>query len=216
MTERTTLTQQRGKETRQRILDAAYLVFARQGLGHASVDDVAREAEISKGALYHHFASKEDLFHALLRDRVRRCATTMLLAATPIAPLSKAIRKVIEASFESQQSNESWMPMYMEFWGQAVREDYARSVMADSHQDCRRTLSQILRNGQESGLVRPDLDTETAAVLYIALVDGIALQRQVDPAIDLERAKALMADMIVTFASAPGPVVRRPGKEVAK
>jgi hypothetical protein len=89
--------------------------------------------------------------------------------------------------------------MYMEFWGQAVREDYSRSVMADSHQDCRRTLSQILRNGQELGLVRPDLDTETAAVLYIALVDGIALQRQVDPAIDLNKAKESMAEMVVGF-----------------
>ncbi len=70
--ERLTLPQQRARETRQRILDAAFRVFARQGLGQASIDDIAREASISKGALYHHFPGKQELFYALLRDRVRR------------------------------------------------------------------------------------------------------------------------------------------------
>ena len=71
MSGRTTLREQRTQETRRLILDAAYRVFAARGYGQATIDDVLAEAGISKGALYHHFASKEELFKALLEDRIR-------------------------------------------------------------------------------------------------------------------------------------------------
>lgn len=72
MTTRPTLRARRAQETRQLILDAAYLLFARQGYGQTSVDSILAEAGISKGAFYHHFESKEELFRALLNDRIRR------------------------------------------------------------------------------------------------------------------------------------------------
>jgi AcrR family transcriptional regulator len=71
-TERVTLRERRAQETRQLILDAAYRLFARQGYGQTSVDGIIAEAGASKGAFYHHFASKEELFRALLEDRIRR------------------------------------------------------------------------------------------------------------------------------------------------
>ncbi len=68
----TTLTQRRKLETRKLILDAAYQVFAEKGYGQATIDDIIRACGVSKGALYHHFNSKEELFKALLEDRIRR------------------------------------------------------------------------------------------------------------------------------------------------
>ena len=67
-----TLRQRRSNETRGLFLDAAYRLFARQGYGQTSVDGIIAEAGASKGAFYHHFASKEELFRALLEDHVRR------------------------------------------------------------------------------------------------------------------------------------------------
>ncbi len=72
MSTRLTLPQRRAQETRRRILDAAYTVFTRNGYGESSVDAVIAEAGISKGALYHHFVSKESLLRVLLQDRIRR------------------------------------------------------------------------------------------------------------------------------------------------
>jgi AcrR family transcriptional regulator len=56
--------------TRQRLLDAAATVFARRGFNGASLDDVAEEAGLTKGAVYSNFASKEDLIDALVEERV--------------------------------------------------------------------------------------------------------------------------------------------------
>ena len=54
------------KEREQKILDAAATLFVHYGYDKTTVSDIAREAGISKGAIYLHYESKDDLFEALL------------------------------------------------------------------------------------------------------------------------------------------------------
>src|SRR6266542_2907779 len=56
--------------TRAQLIDAAATVFARRGLVAASLDEVAEEAGLTKGAVYSNFASKEDLFQAVIDERL--------------------------------------------------------------------------------------------------------------------------------------------------
>src|SRR5262249_51184370 len=58
--------------TRQHLLEAAAIVFARDGFHGATLDDVASTAGFTKGAVYSNFKNKEDLFLELLDDRVTR------------------------------------------------------------------------------------------------------------------------------------------------
>src|SRR5918996_3044348 len=58
--------------TRQHLLEAAAIVFARKGFHEATLDEVAATAGFSKGAVYSNFKSKDDLFLALLDDRIDR------------------------------------------------------------------------------------------------------------------------------------------------
>src|SRR4051794_37247650 len=67
-----------GTDARQRLLAAASKVFAKHGYRAASVDQVAAEAGFSKGAMYWHFGSKEDLLHALIDERVGDRTQAML------------------------------------------------------------------------------------------------------------------------------------------
>src|SRR3954470_6176598 len=60
------------RDGRQALLDAALAVFAERGYRDASVDEIAERAGYSKGALYWHFSSKDDLFFALLEERIDR------------------------------------------------------------------------------------------------------------------------------------------------
>ena len=53
-------------ETRSRILDAAERVFSRRGVSRTSLDDIARAAGVTRGAIYWHFKDKADLFGAML------------------------------------------------------------------------------------------------------------------------------------------------------
>ena len=58
--------------TRQALLDAAAQVFANRGFGGASLDEIAEVAGYTKGAVYSNFGSKDELFLAVLQDRMRR------------------------------------------------------------------------------------------------------------------------------------------------
>ncbi len=57
------------EQTRQAVLDAACLRFCERGYAGVSIDEIARTARVSKGAVYYHFADKAALFEALYRDR---------------------------------------------------------------------------------------------------------------------------------------------------
>ncbi len=58
----------RGEATRSQLIAVATRLFAAQGYEDTSIDAVLREAGVSRGSLYHHFASKEALFEAVLED----------------------------------------------------------------------------------------------------------------------------------------------------
>ena len=62
------------ERTRERLLDAAAVVFARRGLEAASLDEVAEAAGYTKGAIYSNFASKTDLIAALMDRRITQQA----------------------------------------------------------------------------------------------------------------------------------------------
>ncbi|MGM0768752.1 MAG: TetR family transcriptional regulator [Pseudomonadota bacterium] len=67
--------------TRQSILDAAELVFMEKGVGRASLEQVARKAGVTRGAVYWHFRNKSDVLDAML-ERVRAPLTEMVDAVT--------------------------------------------------------------------------------------------------------------------------------------
>ena len=82
---RTRAARAEGRDGRAALLEAAMEVFAERGYRDASVDEIAARAGYSKGAIYFHFSGKEDLFFALLEERVDRplYAALELLATGP-------------------------------------------------------------------------------------------------------------------------------------
>ncbi|HEX5498518.1 MAG TPA: TetR/AcrR family transcriptional regulator [Thermomicrobiales bacterium] len=92
-------TQTKSESRRQRVLDAALEVFAREGYGNAAVDEIARRSDTSKGGVYFHFPSKQAMFlalidaaAALLLDRTRRA---MAETDDPIAKGDAALLAVL-------------------------------------------------------------------------------------------------------------------------
>lgn len=71
---------EQGQSTRQRIIDEAITLFARDGYEATSISGLLNQTGLSRGALYHHFDSKEALFDAVL-DQVESSLATRILAA---------------------------------------------------------------------------------------------------------------------------------------
>jgi len=200
MTTRMTLRERRASETRCLILDAAYHLFAGHGYGQTSVDAILLEAGLSKGAFYHHFVSKEELFKVLLEDRQRRCVEQMASAVSPASSRRDAIERLVTVALEFNEADPDWVRMYFEFCIQAMREGFARDIVARSLSECRAIVAEMLKGGQERRVVRADVATAAAAFLLIGIFDGIALQRAIDPdAASPSELADITADLIDKF-----------------
>lgn len=206
MAQRLTLPQKRALETRQRILEAASQVFARRGYGQATVEDIANEAEISIGALYHHFSGKQEIFKALLEDHVRTAHREF-----EVIGAADSFREMIEqiAGFwlDHLQSEHEFGDLFLDFIAEARRDSWARRIVGDHQRSDVHLVERMLDVGQRVGVIRPDLDREAAAILLFACLQGIDLMQLVDPkGIDLDRLRRPLADLIERFIGGYGSV----------
>jgi len=201
-----TLPQQRKAETRSRILDAAYRVFARRGYEAATVEEITDECGIAKGALYGHFDSKEELFRTILLDHVRRRSAETAAGLTPHLPLRESILRIIEASWVTCRTDPVSSPLFTEFWALASREEWGRDAVAELFDHCSSALGQFLSASKRAGLIRADLDVRHAARLMLAVNDGLVLQWQTQPdQVDMDEFLSPMADMITAYLTATNP-----------
>src|SRR5437660_11203717 len=92
---------ERVAETREALIAAARELFGERGFAAVGTEEIARSARMTRGALYHHFESKEDLFRAVYeaveRDLVEQIAATALEAANPVEALRAGARTFLDA-----------------------------------------------------------------------------------------------------------------------
>src|SRR5579862_9036589 len=121
--------------TRQYLLDAAAIVFAREGFHGATLDDIAALAGFSKGAVYSNFKSKDDLFLALLDQSIDRwyAVTLEVLEEGPRDRDEQLprMRELLGAA-ESLGDGNRLMVLYLEFVLYALRNPDAREKLTAS------------------------------------------------------------------------------------
>jgi AcrR family transcriptional regulator len=95
--------QERSEATTERLLDSARELFATQGFAATSLEQVVAAAGVTKGALYHHFESKRDLFRAVFDREHARIAEVVVAAAATEADAWDAFYAGCRAFFEETQ-----------------------------------------------------------------------------------------------------------------
>lgn len=161
-------------QTRRRLLDAAAIVFARRGFHGASLEQVADEAGYSKGAVYSNFASKEELFLAVLEARFQdRTELYRRLAEQAASEPGKDLPGLLPGL---DAPDEVWCLLETEFWLYALRNPSARERMAALYREYRAQLAPLA-----VPYAGADLDPEQVIAAVIALYYGLTLQLQGDP-----------------------------------
>jgi AcrR family transcriptional regulator len=180
--EATRLTREQSKaNTRERLLSAARVVFARNGYRGASVEEVASEAGFSTGALYSNFGGKEDLFLALMEHEI----------AAHAREISAAVKARHSVAERATGGARQWMTMiqrepellllFMEFWAYGVRDAEMRPHVAEQFGHMRELLTRLIADGMRDFELELELPAEHLAVAIDALADGIARQKLADP-----------------------------------
>src|SRR5919206_2092191 len=134
---RTRAARDQGRDGRAALLAAAGDVFTERGFRDASIDEIAERAGYSKGAVYWHFASKDDLFLALLEERIDRPTREMielLESAPPELDMAPEASRRFATLLAAQRD---WLLLDNEYWSQAVRDPDLRRSYAKRRRELR-------------------------------------------------------------------------------
>lgn len=177
------LTQERRRQlTRDHLLTAAAQVFAERGFHGATLDEVARVAGFTKGAVYSNFKNKDDLFLALFKANYEREMAQLVatLEASTIPAVERLSDFVALIQEEARRSPNSAL-LYLEFWMYASRNPEARERLAAIDEEAVLSSAELLRAQREQEEMEPLDDTVGVARVIEVLFRGIGLLRVMQP-----------------------------------
>lgn len=176
-----TRTQFRGEETRTHILAAAEDLFAQKGYDATGINDICQAAGVSKGALYHHFASKQAVFQALLDGWLAQLDSQMQAVFSDSTSIPQGLLTMAgntRAIFEAANTRS---PIFLEFWMQALRQPEIWQTVIAPYQRYVNIFTGLIHQGQQEGSLDPGIDAEVASRTITAFALGMLLQAFFDP-----------------------------------
>ena len=163
------------ERTRERLLQAAFREVYRFGFQSAAIDTILAATNVTKGALYHHFESKEALGHAIIEEIVAKFPRDRWLiplqqneGKDPIDALIGIVRAIparpsdIKRGCALVNLSQEMSPLDENF----------RKRLERIFRSWQQGIAVALRRGQSQGMVRRDLDPEETANFLIAMVEG--------------------------------------------
>jgi AcrR family transcriptional regulator len=170
------------RDARTELLAAAAEVFAERGFRESSVDDIAARAGYSKGAVYWHFSGKDELFLALLEERVDRPTREMIELLESAPPEQDMGPEASRRFVELLQTERELLLLRHEYWSQAVRDPKLRARYAERQAKLRSALGKaLLKRVEHLGGPADPAMAERMATVGMALASGLAQERLVDP-----------------------------------
>ena len=174
------------EEKRRLILDAAVRVFARKGFHSSRVGDIAEEAGVAHGLLYHYFSSKDEVLETIFRENWSVLLERIHAVELSDEPAREQLRHVAA--------------ILLRTWRHEP--DVVRVLV--------REIARIVERGQESGEFRADLDPALAAVVFYGGIDelltGWVLGQLPDGDAEVAAAEHTVVEVVCAgFAATPAP-----------
>jgi TetR/AcrR family fatty acid metabolism transcriptional regulator len=184
------------EERRRQILEAAVSAFARRGYHACRVSDIAKEAGVAYGLVYHYYGSKEALLEAIFKETWGAMLKTIKSVEQLDEAAAEQVRKVTQIVLRTWKRDPDLVRVL-------VRE-VTRSSQVQHETDeidlAYRALQRIVERGQETGEFRPDVDARlTATIWYGALEEiltGWAFGQLPDGEADVTRAEQAVVEIV--------------------
>ena len=176
---------------REEMLAAAAALIAERGFGETRIADVASRVGISPALVIYYFGTKD----RLLTEALRWSERSFYAAADELLGSTGTVRERLEALVEWTLLPDRPGPrsvdwgLRFDLWAQAFRRPAVRKDRAELDAQWRGLISRVVRAGVESGEIG-DVDVESFAIMWDALLDGLVVQVALDdPVVDVARAR---------------------------
>ena len=172
--------QERSEATRQAILRAARAVFLEEGYRAASVADICARADVSKGAFYHHFETKQGLFLTLMEDWLAGIDRQLQALRAESPDMGSALVHVADLAGQIFDTANDQVPMFLEFWSEASHDRAVSQALVEPYPRYETVFTEWMKEGMAQGALRKT-DPRDAARALVALSVGLLLQGLLDP-----------------------------------
>jgi len=183
-------------DKRELLLGAAVRVFARKGYHTCRVGDIAEEAGVAHGLLYHYFGSKEEVLQTIFRDTWTLMLETIESVQEPGEPARESLRKVAAIVLRTWRNDPDLVRVL-------VREVTRSPQIQMEIQEVEQAFAQlrgIIERGQESGEFRADLDPRFAATSFYGALEeiltGWVMGQLPDDEEDVARAERTVVELV--------------------
>ena len=194
--------------TREQVLRAALRVFSSQGYAASTLEGIAQEAGVTRGAVYGHFAGKAEVYQTLMQEYFARIGERLMAVFSEGGRAQDILRRFIVRSLTLVEDDE----VYQEVIELTLLKadpgiDQASDIQKKQlgTQALLHQLEQVLQAGVEAGEVRAGQDLQNVARSLVALVNGaILLWFQSDQTFALKNFARTLADTALNGVLVPG------------
>ncbi|MEU9774773.1 MULTISPECIES: helix-turn-helix domain-containing protein [Streptomyces] len=167
---------------RRQIIEAASRCFARNGFHATSMQDVLREAELSAGAVYRYFPSKDALVAAIAERAfaaIRAAYEDAASATPPPMPdelLGRVLGRVLVDTVPGADAG-TFARLVVQVWTETLRNDLLGDTLREGYGAMRRVWADLVRAYREAGMLDSDVDPDDMARTLIAAAQGFIAQQ---------------------------------------
>jgi AcrR family transcriptional regulator len=157
------------EDRRRQILDAATRVFARKGFHGCRVGDIAKEAGVAYGLMYHYFSSKDELLETIFRDTWTQMVARIQEVEDAGVPAREQVRRVAALILRTWIRDPDLIRVLVR---EITRSPHLQEEV-DEIGHAFAALERIVRGGQERGELRADLEPRVAAYVFYGALEEI-------------------------------------------
>jgi AcrR family transcriptional regulator len=173
---------ERKEETRRELVEAAERVFKERGFHGASLEQIAREAGYTTGAIYFHFGGKDELFLAAFESyALTRVEEVTAIHETASGPLPQRGRAYADHWMARQADDPAFMVVALEFFVHSLRHPRLLEALAVRQAAVRLALGRFLEQDLRAEGVDPALPAQDIATVMRELGVGMAIAKLLDP-----------------------------------
>lgn len=188
-------------ETKEYIIDKSYELFLTHSYEAVSISDISKAIDMTKGALYHHFLNKEELFKAVVDKHFIFPITILDVENTSLKEmLDKSIKSMRNMIDSCLSYSASFTPInYISFLVDASRhyKGFIDRIEEQVRKEEAKTVV-VLQNSIKLGEIRDDIDVEVTAYTFTSLYMGLA-GNLVSNTMDVDKAFQLLKAQILEY-----------------
>ncbi|MCH7624757.1 MAG: TetR/AcrR family transcriptional regulator [Chloroflexi bacterium] len=186
------------EERRQQILDAAVRSFSRGGLHQTTIEDIRLEAELSRGAVYHYFKTKEDIIDAI-RERSAGQAESIYRGSSDGDDGAANLMNLVDATLSVMTSPESAEAnrLALFLWAESLVNQRIMDGQLPSFKPYLEQLARSFAEAQDEGRADPQVDSQAIARVIAGTMLGLQIQLTWEPDMDMDAAGRAL-DLMLT------------------